>query len=345
MLRSVIACFAVILLLLTGCKNPEDEPVKEHKEKEIGDVQKEEVFSNFFPLTGLGTKEASRDRAVAVMINNHTAARPQSGLDKADVVYELLAEGSLTRFLAIFQSEKPDNIGPVRSARDYYIELAKGYNSFFVAHGYSPDAKKMLDNRYIDNINGIQYDGSLFKRSKNRKAPHNSYITYENILIGANKKKYDMNQVPEPLLFLSKDEQKQLGDPTVTKVTVSYISKPFAVTYEYDEEIEKYKRFSNGAQTVDYNTGNPVLLDNVFVVETKHEVVDSAGRRKIDLNSGGKAYLFQKGTLKAVEWKNVNNRILPVVNGVVIGFVPGKTWINIIPTNPGISKAVQTDIN
>ena len=83
-------------------------------------------------------------RAVAVMVNNHPKARPQSGLNKADIVYEILAEGDITRFLAVFQSEKPENIGPVRSARAYYIELAKGLNALYIAHGYSAEAKEML---------------------------------------------------------------------------------------------------------------------------------------------------------------------------------------------------------
>ena len=96
------------------------------------------------------------------MVNNHPLARPQSGLNKADIVYEIFAEGNVTRFLAIFQSEQPEKIGPVRSARDYYIELAKGYDSLYIAHGNSPEAKKMLDNGYIDNLNGLYYDGTLF---------------------------------------------------------------------------------------------------------------------------------------------------------------------------------------
>ena len=78
------------------------------------------------------------------MVNNHPKARPQSGLHKADIVYEILAEGDVTRFLPYFQSEKPENIGPVRSARDYYIDLAKGLNALYIAHGYSPEAKKCL---------------------------------------------------------------------------------------------------------------------------------------------------------------------------------------------------------
>src|SRR5690606_26584180 len=136
---------------------------------------------------------------------------PQSGLHKADVVYEILAEGDITRFLAIFQSEKPEDIGPVRSARDYYIELAKGYDSLYIAHGYSPEAQSMLDSGYIDNLNGLYYDGTLFKRASFRNAPHNSYISYENIMEGAEKNNYEMADAPDSVTFLSKNEVEEIA--------------------------------------------------------------------------------------------------------------------------------------
>ncbi|MFL6517468.1 MAG: DUF3048 domain-containing protein, partial [Bacillus sp. (in: firmicutes)] len=205
----------VFLFLLSGCSDKEKvkEPVK--KEKTVTQTETEQpeetpVDPYFYPLTGVGSETSTDTRAVAVMINNHPKARPQSGLTKADLVYEILAEGDITRFLAVFQSEKPKNIGPVRSARDYYIYLAKGLNALYIAHGYSPEAKKLLKSNYIDNLNGIVYDGTLFKRSKTRKAPHNSYITYENILKGAKQKDYSMEKGPAPLTFLTEDESKHI---------------------------------------------------------------------------------------------------------------------------------------
>lgn len=335
-----------IVVLLTGCNKLKDEPVKEHKPKEIESVQKGKVeFPNHFPLTGMGTKQDISDRAVAVMVNNDPKARPQEGLDKADIVYEILAEGSITRFLAIFQSEKPEKIGPVRSSRAYYINLAKGYDSLYIAHGYSPEAKEMLSNGYIDNLNGMYYDGTLFKRSSKRVAPHNSYITFDNILKGADQKGYSMKGSPEPLVFLSEDEQKQLKGTAAGTVTVSYYNNNFTVTYEYDADLGKYKRYTSGVQTVSEESGKPVLLENVFIVETQHQTVDSSGRRNININSGGKAYLLQKGLIRSVEWINENNRILPVLNGSKVGFVQGKTWINFVPTNPGLTSFVKFDSN
>jgi hypothetical protein len=336
-----------LLLILSGCgqktvTNSSQNEVKKSPEKSAVKEVSKPADPYTFPLTGKGSQTSTDGRAIAVMINNHPDARPQSGLNKADIVYELLAEGDITRFLAVFQSEKPANIGPVRSARPYYMELAKGLNALYIAHGYSPDAKQMLDNGYIDNLNGMQYDGTLFKRASFRKAPHNSYITYENVLKGAQLNHYSMNQSPPSFSFLTDEESKNLTGEPAASALISYSSnKMFDSLYQYDSKLGRYKRFSGGEQTVDLDTKEPVLLDNIFIIEAVHQVVDSAGHRKIDLQSGGKAYLLQKGKVNQVEWKNVDNRIIPFKNGEVVPFVPGKTWVNVVPANPGLLKSVS----
>lgn len=331
------------LFLLVGCnkkevvnQNPKEDVIVEDETNPSKQVE----LLYHYPLTGIGSEEKVEGRAVAVMVNNHPKARPQSGIDQADIVYEVLAEGDVTRFLAIFQSEKPTNIGPVRSARDYYIELAKGYDSFYVAHGYSPDAEKMLKKGYIDQINGIQYDGSLFKRADFRKAPHNSYISFSNILKGAEKNDYEMERAPNSLVFLTDEEAEDLAGEQATNIDISYSAKTSNSRLQYDEDLMKYKRYSNGELTVDYETSNPVLIDNLLVVETRHKVIDSEGRLDIDLTTGGKGYLFRSGIVIEVDWKNVDGKIVPYQNDEVTGLVPGKTWVNVVPTKPGLDEAV-----
>ena len=340
------------LLLLSGCGqkqvNQGSQKVDkkpEKGEKKVSDVIAQPKDPYTFPLTGKGSTKSTAGRAVAVMVNNHPEARPQSGLNKADIVYELLAEGDITRFLAVFQSEKPGNIGPVRSARAYYLELAKGLNALYIAHGYSPEAKEMLDNGYVDHLNGMVYDGTLFKRASFRKAPHNSYITYENVLKGAQLKKYSMTESPPAFSFLTEEESKNITGDTATSALITYSSnKMFDCMYQYDSELGRYKRFSGGEQTVDLETKEPILLDNIFIVEAVHQVIDSGGHRKINLQSGGKGYLLQKGKANQVEWKNVNNRIVPFKDGKEVPFVQGKTWVNVIPTTPGLLKSVSFSV-
>ncbi len=351
MLKKWLVASVMMMLFIAGCsKNDQtsvDEETNKGTEVEESDEVGEDIELPFqYPLTGVGTEEKAAGRSVAVMINNHPQARPQSGLGQADVVYELLAEGDITRFLAIFQSEHPEKIGPIRSARDYYIELAKGYDSLYIAHGFSPEAKAMLDKGYVDNLNGMNLDGTLFYRSTDRKAPHNSYTSFENILKGAEKRNYEMDKAPSALTFLSKSEMEGLEGNKAHSAMVTYFKNSiFNSMYEYDEELEKYKRFSNGVLTADNDTGEPVLLDNIFIVETDHKVIDDAGRRSINLTSGGRGYLLQKGQWKEVEWENIDGKILPVSNGKKVGLVSGKTWINVIPTSPGLEQTVSFDAN
>ncbi len=342
MKRSIVLLLIVVGLIMTGCSNKEEtkEPVPPKDNEPKKEIVEKPETSSVYPLTGIGTNENTNQRAIAVMVNNHTKARPQSGLSKADIVYELLAEGEVTRFLAVYQSEMPERVGPIRSARNYYVELAKGFNSIYIAHGYSPEAQQMLASGYVDNLNGQQYDGTLFKRSSERRAPHNSYISYESIEKGANDKDYDLTGAPKAFTFLNEKEVKGLQGESITKANINYGSIAYNVKFEYDEQDGKYTRYSNGEQTVDAETSKPVTVDNVFIIETTHQIVDNKGRRDIDLQSGGKGYLLQKGKLKKIEWANKSGRIVPMLNGKEIGLVPGRTWVNIIPNQPGLTERV-----
>ncbi|MGM9924866.1 MAG: DUF3048 domain-containing protein [Bacillus sp. (in: firmicutes)] len=333
-----ISCILAASILFAGCskeKEPTvDKPVNNQSET-TGEV------NYMYPLTGETAEDAARKRPVAVMINNHPKARPQSGLHQADIVYELLAEGDVTRFLAIYQSEQPEVVGPVRSARDYYIELAKGLDSIYICHGYSPEAKEMLDDGYIDNLNGLFYDGTLFIRDKSRKAPHNSYITFANIETGIEEKSFDTEKQPKGFAFLTEEEAESLSGEAASSATVKYGSSAFDVTYNYDEAIKQYTRLTNGEQTVDRETGEPVLLNNIVVLSAPHHVTDSQGRRDIDFSGGGEAYLLQQGVWNKIQWKYEDQRIILMKEGKEAKLVPGKTWVNVIPDQPGIEANVS----
>lgn len=321
--------FMIIFLLVSCNKNaePKPEPVENIEQDTVG--EKSPGYLYHYPLTGEPIEVEPTNRAISVMVNNHPAARPQSGLNKADLVFEALAEGGITRLLAVFQSEFPKKVGPVRSARPYYIELAKGLNAIYIFHGWSPEAQEIIQSGYIDHLNGLYYDGTLFNRVTFRKSPHNSYISFENIRKGAKQNGYSMEGAPKSYKFLAEDDQVE--GKLQKDITISYSNQNFEVRYEYDSSIKKYKRFSGDVQTVDYDTNDPVLLNNIFIVQMDHFVIDDSGRRKIDLTSGGKALLLQEGKMREVSWKNVDGRIVPYFNGAEIRLVPGKTWINIVP--------------
>ncbi|HEX5564958.1 MAG TPA: DUF3048 domain-containing protein [Sporosarcina sp.] len=343
-----LLALAIMLLLLSACSKKEragaEEIVPEPEEEEevIGEEPQEEGPLLYrAPFSGEPAEEEKKARPVLATINNHPHARPQSGISQADIVYEFMAEGNVTRFLALFQSELPETVGPIRSARDYFIHLAKGLDAFYVAHGYSPDAQKLLANRYVDNVNGMQYDGTLFKRSTDRKAPHNSYITGENILAAMEKlgASGEIAKVP-PFAFHETAEDAKIEDSASMIVVRFSASQDFINTFSYDSGTETYNRMVNGILTTDNANGEQVSLSNIIVMEADHRTIDSVGRQSVDIESGGKAILFQAGIVKELEWKNVEGFLVPMENGVPAKLIPGKTWIHIIPTYSGISKSV-----
>lgn len=335
-------------VLLVACSKKEEgqevNPVKDIIEEIVEEVEvpvEGAVLPYTAPFTGVGSDKELTQRPVLVTINNHPLARPQSGIASADIIYEMLAEGSVTRFLAMYQSDIPEVLGPVRSARDYFIDIAKGLDAFYIAHGYSPDAQKMLNSGVVDHINGMQYDGILFERSRERKAPHNSYITEENILAGAEKVGVSMeiSKIPRFSFFGSADEVK-IGNP-VSNFSVHYGSgSTFENEYTYLPEEGMYERETAGVLTVDKETDEAIKISNIICMEMPHKVIDSSGRLQLSLEAGGRAYIFQAGVMKEIEWENVDGMLMPMENGVPAKLVPGQTWISFIPTNPGLEKMI-----
>ncbi|UED79859.1 DUF3048 domain-containing protein [Lysinibacillus sp. CD3-6] len=344
--KKLLVGLAFSALFIGGCSKdasePEEDISKIEDEPAIEEPVKEETI--LAPLTGEAVTEEVTQRPIIVTVNNHPAARPQSGLAAADMIYEMLAEGNVTRLLAVYQSELPENIGPVRSARSYFIDMAKGFDAFYVAHGYSPEAKTMLSNNVVDNINGMNYDGTLFKRSNDRVAPHNSYITSENILNGAEKVGASMNYSEKVhQAFYEPDERGKIGVET-SQVDIYYgNSNSFHNTYVYDHQTNRYGRQSAGVETKDMLTGEALTVANVLFFEMKHQTIDDVGRQDIDLTSGGNAYVFQNGYLREVKWANIDGLPMAVEEtGELVKLVPGKSWVHFVPASPGLQAMVKT---
>lgn len=329
----ILTAAIVTWVLLTQPSKPSEEaPVTTDEPEEKED---EEGFPAYtYPFTGIETDEQPTNRAIAIMINNQKEARPQSGLHEADIVFELLAEGNITRFLALFHSSLPERAGPVRSARQYYFNLADDYDALYIYHGAAKFVDQMIQNEGIEFLNGAIYDNDkqLFIRESFRKAPHNSYLLFDEVYNHAESKGYDVEFAHNSLPFLEEDEVVQGEEATYVKI--QYYNNSPIVEYEYDATKEKYIRINDGAQTVDLETNTPIELDNIFIIEADHQVIDSEGRRAIDLQSGGYGYLLQQGKVQRVNWKNDGGYLVPVKDDETVPFVPGQTWVNVIQTNP-----------
>ncbi|MGC5326218.1 DUF3048 domain-containing protein [Brevibacillus sp. SYSU BS000544] len=292
------------------------------------------------PFTGIGTDQKIENRPIMVMVNNHPYARPQSGLDKADIVYEILAEGEVTRFVAIYQSQRPEVIGPVRSIRPYYIQVGAGFDAVMAHVGGSEDALETLARSDYSAINEIS-NGKYFWREKFRKAPHNVYTDLGRIEQAMKDKGMrDRSELPY-FPFLPADSQITQGEVANT-VDVTFHSL-YKASYRYDSASKKYLRFTQGKPHIDLTTSEQLATTNLIVIASKHQVLDKEGRRAVDVVGPGDGYLFQQGKARKVKWKRSGGVIRVYTDASYaeeLPLLPGNTWINIIPTAPGLTKGL-----
>jgi hypothetical protein len=342
------ASLLILALSLVACQNkemvqipkPESIPTPIQEEQET-----EEPGTALYtaPLTGLPVDEAITRRPLAVMINNAPAARPQSGLSAADIIIEVLAEGGITRFIAIFQSEGgADTVGPVRSIRPYLIELGESYDGVLVHAGGSPDAYSILQKQQKQHMDEISNSGPYFWRSSDRKAPHNLYTSADKLREGADTKGYS-HDFKSPVYTYNEEGATSAGE-VAKQFDIHYLLESYRVTYEYDEVSGRYMRLVNGKADQDLDNGNPIGADNIIVAGADHKVLDNVGRLSVNLEQGGEAMLFQKGKMIRGQWiKKPGDIIRFVQNGSEVALVPGKTFISIVPNQPDFAGHIEIE--
>jgi hypothetical protein len=289
------------------------------------------------PLTGLAANKEVTNRPFAVMINNLAPARPQSGLTQADTVWELLAEGGITRLVAIFQSKEfTDPIGPVRSIRPYFIEVGESYGGVLVHAGASNDAFAILRGQHKEDLDEITNAGAYFWRDKSRKAPHNLYTNLEKLRAGAAHRKYADTAVAPTISFSSAPDLT--GAAAAAEVHIKFMMSDYKVSYTYDSVKGTYARFINGKPHTDKNNGEQLTASNLVVIATKHNIYDAKGRLEVDLKSGGEAVLFQQGKAVACQWEHKDGDIVRLMkDGKELPFLPGVTYYHVVPNTPSLA--------
>lgn len=340
--RKIMATILFFFILwLPGCiRTTMEEEKDERKEEQITQpVVTEPILKN--PLTGLPMAKEKEDmRPFAVMVENEKSARPQSGLDKADVVYEILTEGGITRFLTVYLGEDAEEIGPVRSARHYFIDFAMEYEAIYVHYGGSPQAYSDLK-KYdkIDNIDGI-YDSVTFWRDKTRKPPHNAYTSAHNIMKTAQKRGYLGTLKIEGWDFLE-GKSNDLGP--IREFVLEYY-RNYRVKYAYDENKRAYLRYINDEPHVDRRTGNPIAVKNIIVQFMDTRVIDAEGRLEIKTAGSGTGYYISDGNYARIRWEKASRFAktrYTTEDGRELRLNPGNTWIQIMP----IQAKTKLDLN
>ena len=282
-------------------------------------------------------EDLEKAKIYAVMVENHTAARPQSGLGEADVVYEALVEGGFTRFMAIFDSlQTVKAIGPVRSARDYYLWWAQEYNNPVYAHvGGSPKSLDLIAKQGIVDCDEF-YHGDIFERVTWRYAPHNTYVSVSDLgLCRPTKPEAGLWTEIDPWKYTD-GEMIKTADNRVDNIEISYSQNAnYDVEWQYNEEDGVYYRFNAGQPHLDKNSNQQITAKNVIVMEALSRVIDDIGRLEMNNIGSGPVLIYTQGTKQKGEWQkdSYSGRTRFVDKaGNDLFLSPGNTWIQVVPS-------------
>lgn len=296
-------------------------------------------------LTGLPVDPTVNQRTVTgVMIENTTFARPQSGLGQAGVVFEAVAEAGITRFLALYQDTAPDNIGPIRSARPYYVQWLLGFDAGYAHVGGSPDALGDIKTWGVHDLDEFANGGS-YHRIGSRVAPHNVYTSISTLNQLEVSKGYTTSHYTG--FARKKKAFRKKTQPITAKSINMVLSGPtYDAHYDYDAKSNSYMRSEGGAAHIDANTNNqisPVVVIAMVTPESQG-ALDATGAYYSNYNviGSGPVYIFQDGTVTTGQWnKGSNTAQLTFTDaaGKAILLNPGQTWITAVSGSGKVSYA------
>lgn len=285
-----------------------------------------------FPLTGEATdRPRTGEPVLAVKIDNARAAFPQAGLDQADIVYEAVVEGGVTRFLALFHSQTPSEIGPVRSARLVDAEVLAPYHPVLASSGARPEVAAAIAG--TDAI-GLVADrgGSTFFRQSGRSSPHNLMARTDQVLArGAGRD--EVEPASSGLVWGVLPGEGSVGTQLSIRMSPAQVT-----SWEYDQEADVYRRFSNGS-SFEVTGGGQIGAANVVVVLTDIETggcCDSAGQSYVEtrMTGTGDAVLLRHGRRFPATWSKSGrdgHLLLLDPDGAPLPLAPGVTWIHLAP--------------
>ena len=338
--KIIIILIVAIILLLTVCFGC----IAFFEKEKTGNIQR--LDNEVTPEQDEEVKIVdldSRTRPYAVMINNlYEARQVQSGLSQAYLVYELLAEGGITRFLALFRDVEVERIGSVRSARHYYLDYVLENDAIFVHWGWSPQAQSDIGSLRIQNIHGLTYEGVYFYRENpfGIAVEHTGFTNTDLLDKARTNLNYPKDTDDGLLLDYSAQsiDLSAYGDTQDASSVKVFYSNYNEVEYEYDEDNKVYKRFINNQKHTDYNTGKQLNVKNIIVYDLDYVGIagDTKGRQELYNIGQGTGYYITEGKAIKMTWekaKRSSKTIYRFENGKELIVNDGNTFIQIIPTN------------
>lgn len=312
--------------------------INKQPQADIVSVKTPKVAVKYYsPLNGVEVAdEAATKRAVtAVMIENSPDARPQSGLAQADVVFEAVAEGGITRFIALYQNSRPNLVGPVRSLRPYYAEWAAAFDPSVAHVGGSPEALTMIrSGNYGVDIDQF-FNGSYYWRATDRAAPHNVYTSFDKLdALNASK-----NHTTSTFTFAPRTNEKAVATPDASQISIDVSTGIFSVSYTYNAKTNSYDRKQGGVAHMDREKGQ-ISPKVVIALKTAVSLSSDGEHMSVATTGSGQAYVFQNGTVIEGTWSKDSAKgqlFIKDNNGAEIKLVRGQTWITTVGNDKSVS--------
>ena len=285
----------------------------------------------------------TKSRPYAIMINNVAGARKlQSGLQDAYIIYEMMVEGGITRYLALFLDQNTERIGSIRSARHYYLDYALENDAIYVHHGYSPQAREDWNSLGVDRIEVNESTTGWRDKSASKTYEFTLFSSIEKLNKGLGSKRTERNN--DLLLNYSADEVdlSQLeGAIPANKLNIKY-SGNTNNNYDYDKDNKFYLRSVNNKSQDDYVTGKQLTVKNIIVYSIKYSGIsgDDKGRQTIDNIGEGNGYYISNGYAIPITWSKKSRKSQTIYrynNGQEITVNDGNTFIQIVPESGSIN--------
>ena len=336
MKKKIVIMLLLLCTLLTGCGKDTYGPVKP------GEAGNKDNKDNNEPVVNQKIKIVdvnSKSRPVAVMINNLSAARPvQSGVMDAYIVYEIIVEGGITRYMAVYKDKDTAKIGTVRSSRDYYLDYALENDAIYVHFGWSPQAQELIGKLGVNNINGLYDDAFWRDNPMNLAYEHTAYTSMDKIMKVAKNKGYRLTSEKDLLLNYSVDEVSIENEESSLKadnVSIRY-SNAVTTSYKYNPTDKLYYRSVNGSVQKDYITKKQYTTKNIIIsyVDNGNISNDNKGRQELNNIGTGKGYYITDGYSIPITWTKTSRNeqtVYKKLNGEEITVNDGNTFIQIAP--------------
>lgn len=285
----------------------------------------------------------SKSRSYAVMINNHSQARAHhAGLQDAYLIYEIIVEGGLTRYMALFKDQETAKIGSIRSSRHYFLDYAMENDAIYVHWGWSPQAQGDISTYKINNINGLTGEGTYFYRDKtlNVSREHTGFTTMEMLKKAANKYGYRTTSDAKPLLNYQIEELNvdDFNDKIPANTVSIKYSSSITDKYVYDTENKVYKRYVNNKEHVDDITKKQYTFKNIITYQVSNSTIsgDDKGRQTLNNIGKGTGYYITGGYAVKINWEKTardSKTVYTYLDGTPLKVNDGNTFIQIQPKN------------